>query len=74
MRWLLSFGVMACAAAALVASAEPQAYRSAEEVKPLPVGASVPSVEVRSVTGEAVNLAERVRERGALLVFYRGGW
>jgi len=61
-------------AVALSAAAEPDAYPSAEAVKPLAVGASVPHVEVRSVAGEGVDLAQLVRERGALLVFYRGGW
>ena len=52
----------------------PSAYPSAEDVEPLAVGTNVPSVDVRTVAGEAVNLAERVHESGALLVFYRGGW
>lgn len=59
---------------ALAASAEPVAYPSAEAVQPLPTGASVPSVQVYPVAGAAVDLAELVRDRGALLVFYRGGW
>jgi hypothetical protein len=53
---------------------EPRAYPSAEAVKPLAVGAAVPSVSVQTVEGERVDLATLVAERGALLVFYRGGW
>lgn len=56
------------------AQAEPSAHASPEDVEPLSVGARVPSVNVRTVSGEVVDLAARVRERGALLVFYRGGW
>lgn len=47
---------------------------SPESVQPLAVGARVPAVTVEPVTGEPVDLAALVRERGALLVFYRGGW
>ncbi|MGI9592458.1 MAG: hypothetical protein ACR2P8_13890 [Myxococcota bacterium] len=47
---------------------------AAEDVQPLAVGAAIPAMPVTSVRGEPVDLAARVRERGALLVFYRGGW
>ncbi len=49
-------------------------YASPEEVEPLAIGATVPKARVRTVEGEAVDLAELVRDTGALLVFYRGGW
>jgi peroxiredoxin len=49
-------------------------YATAAEVEPLQPGSRVPSASVTSVKGETVDLAELVRERGALLVFYRGGW
>ena len=70
----IALWTLVAGAVALTASAEPEAYPSAEAVKPLAVGRSVPQVAVRSVVGEPVDLAELVRERGALLVFYRGGW
>jgi hypothetical protein len=54
--------------------AEPGVFPNAESVQPLRVGAQVPAVSVRTVTGESVDLAALVRDRGALLVFYRGGW
>ncbi len=56
------------------AQAEPRVHPSATAVMPLAPGARVPAVSVTTVQGETVDLAERVRERGALLVFYRGGW
>lgn len=45
-----------------------------EAATPRAVGESVPSAGLRAVTGEPVDLAELVRDEGALLVFYRGGW
>ena len=58
------------------AIAEPggQIHDDAESVEPLPIGAQVPSVQVRSIDGTSVDLARLTAEQGALLVFYRGGW
>jgi len=61
--------VMACGGAP-----EPGVYPDAESVRPLAAGARVPDALVRSVGGETVSLRSLVRDRGALLVFYRGGW
>jgi hypothetical protein len=60
--------------AAAAAHGEGRVHASAEAVTPLAVGSAVPSVRVRTVGGEPVDLAEQVKEAGALLVFYRGGW
>lgn len=49
-------------------------HPDAASVRPLAPGARVPSATVRTVAGEPVDLAAAVRDRGALLVFYRGGW
>jgi len=49
-------------------------YPRPEAVEPLAVGAQVPSVRVATVRGERVDLREAMGDRGALLVFYRGGW
>ena len=43
-------------------------------MEPLAVDSLVPEVAVVSVSGKPVDLSEIVREQGALLVFYRGGW
>jgi len=56
------------------AAAGDRVYGSAAEVEPLAVGTRVPPARVRSVKGDPVDLADLVREQGALLVFYRGGW
>ena len=49
-------------------------YPNAKAVKPLSAGAQVPSARIKTVAGDPVDLAHLVQDRGALLVFYRGGW
>jgi hypothetical protein len=74
---LVLLGMLALAAVCLATTsawAGGRVYDSPEAVEPLAPGASVPSVRVETVRGEPVDLAERMREQGALLVFYRGGW
>ena len=56
------------------AQGEGRVYPSPDAVQPLAVGAQAPPARVRTVAGEAVDLADLVRDAGALLVFYRGGW
>lgn len=65
----LAWGLLAAPAAA-----GDRVYASAQEVEPLAAGSSVPQVRLTTLKGETVELAELLRERGALLVFYRGGW
>jgi hypothetical protein len=65
---------MALLIASSVASGADRVYPTAEAAEPLAVGSSVPSVTVSTVAGLPVDLSEAVRETGALLVFYRGGW
>jgi hypothetical protein len=52
----------------------PRVFPDAESVQPLEVGASIPSADVRTIDGQTIDVATLTRERGALLVFYRGGW
>jgi hypothetical protein len=62
-------------AATLAMSASAQTtYPSPEAAVPRAAGQVVPSASVQTVTGESVDLADLVRDEGALLVFYRGGW
>ena len=49
-------------------------YPNPESVEPLAVGAAVPSARILTIDGDEVDVADLVQERGALLVFYRGGW
>ncbi len=51
-----------------------QIPRSAEEVKPLPVGAQAPKMTVRNAQNEPVDLHQALGKAPTLLVFYRGGW
>jgi peroxiredoxin len=44
------------------------------KVRPLKPGDSIPSVWVQDENGSPVNLAERVRGKPSVLIFYRGGW
>ena len=57
-----------------VVGAEGGIPSSPDAVQPLAPGDRVPSVTVRAVDGSPVDLAALVRDEGALLVFYRGGW
>ena len=56
------------------AGAADRVYPNPEGVEPLATGTRVPSVRVETVGAKPVDLAELVRDRGALLVYYRGGW
>jgi len=60
--------------AAGIAGADDRVYPSPEAVEPLSAGARVPPAQVETLAGDPVDLAEVVRDHGALLVFYRGGW
>jgi hypothetical protein len=73
-RTILSLSLAVWLGAAGTASGEAPVYPSPEAVEPLAPGSAVPSVEVQTVGGESVDLAAQVRDAGALLVFYRGGW
>jgi hypothetical protein len=44
------------------------------EIRPLLIGAEVPSVEVRDIDGRPVELSALVDGKRTLLIFYRGGW
>lgn len=47
---------------------------SAEEICPIKVGARIPSVSVKTIEGEAVELTSAVAKKPTVLIFYRGGW
>jgi len=73
LRRALAIAATACLLANL-AAAGVQVYASPHDVEPLQPGAHVPTVAVESIDGEIIDLASLVRESGALLVFFRGGW
>lgn len=47
---------------------------SPEEVTPLLDGTTIPNSQVFTADGEAISLIETVKNRPAIIVFYRGGW
>lgn len=47
---------------------------SAAEAKPLTVGATAPSVTVKTADGTAFDLGAALTEKPTILIFYRGGW
>ncbi len=47
---------------------------SAEDVRPLAIGAAVPDAELLSLDGESVWLHGLVGSKPLVLIFYRGGW
>ena len=60
--------------AAGCAGAEDRVHPEPGAVEPLAAGAQVPEVAVTTLDGARFDLAEALRSRGALLVFFRGGW
>ena len=46
----------------------------ATAIRPLLIGSATPSVTVKDPAGKDVNLAEYVKEKPTVLVFYRGSW
>jgi len=71
---MLAVGATAALLTGGAQAVETDVHDSPHDVKPLQPGTRVPTVAVETVHGELVDLAELVRESGALLVFYRGGW
>ena len=70
------FAAVALAAACLLPTsiAEDWVASSADSVRPLLIGATVPAVALESVDGKAVDLGEVLSRKPTVVVFYRGGW
>lgn len=47
---------------------------TAEEVRPLLIGATVPSAKVFTQSGESVDLKDVLKGKSSVVIFYRGGW
>ena len=71
---LAALSLMWVALGSSIAASAEGVFPSADAVEPLAAGARVPNARVESVGGRKVDIADRVADRGALLVFYRGGW
>jgi peroxiredoxin len=51
-----------------------QVYSSAETVQPLLIGAEIPGVGLRRSNGSPCELAELIKTKPSIIIFYRGGW
>jgi peroxiredoxin len=47
---------------------------SAQEIRPLPIGAAIPEVMLKTAEGTDFNLKTAVLRKPTVLIFYRGGW
>jgi peroxiredoxin len=48
--------------------------KSAQEVRPLLIGAEVPNVTLQTAEGKPFDLKAAAAKKPAILIFYRGGW
>lgn len=68
-------GCMQSGAEKGVEKEETAGYASeAGKVTPILTGTSIPDVSLQSVDGDSVQLSELLKEKPAVLIFYRGGW
>jgi peroxiredoxin len=51
-----------------------EVYSSAENVYPLLVGAEIPSMSLTRRDGSPCELAELIKTKPSVIIFYRGGW
>jgi len=47
---------------------------SADQIRPLLIGATVPAVTLATGDGEPFDLGEALSRKPSVVVFYRGGW
>ncbi len=64
---------LALATTSLAAGPDEVAY-APDQVRPLLIGADVPSVSVRTRSGKTVNLRTLSAEKKTIFLFFRGGW
>jgi peroxiredoxin len=51
-----------------------EVYPSSKTVQPLLIGAEIPDVILTRSDGLTCKLAELVKSKPSIIVFYRGGW
>ena len=79
-RWMTILAVLLAGPAAAAPPAAGDAVApdplaaSAEQIRPLLVGSTVPDVAVRTATGEPFALRTAIANKPSVVVFYRGGW
>lgn len=65
---------VAAFAVAALAESPAQIFPSAEDVEPLKVGDSIPSVMVKTLEGESIDVRDLATRQATVTIFYRGGW
>jgi len=73
-RLIPALPILALTLSAMTAGPAAEIASSAQAVRPLLVGASVPAVTLATVDGEDFDLAAAVSGTPTVLIFYRGGW
>ena len=71
---LLTLVLIALVCSTVPAHSPDQPAESAEQIRPLLVGAEVPPLTLRTSDGAELDLNVSMGERPTLLIFYRGGW
>ena len=56
------------------ATAQGVVAKKADEVVPIMVSQKIPDVDLQDINGKVFSLRKAVKEKPALLIFYRGGW
>ena len=51
-----------------------EVYSYAENVQPLLIGAEIPRVGLTRSDGSPCELAELIKTKPSIIIFYRGGW
>ncbi len=62
----------ACASMNAARSGSPPT--SADQVRPLLIGAEAPELTLRQVDGKPFDLTEAIRSKPSVIILYRGGW
>ena len=74
MKKTLAAVALMAACLSAVSSADGTVAPSPDSVRPLLIGATVPSVTLAGDDGKAVELGEVLSRKPTIVVFYRGGW
>ena len=74
MRRTLTVAALALACLIPVTAADESVAPSADRVRPLLIGATVPEVTLTTGDAEPFALGEALSRKPSIVVFYRGGW
>lgn len=73
---ILVFGVLLMTGArkADEKSERAKVYDSPQKVCPVLVGTKIPDITLRDINSNEIKLIERISQKPAVIIFYRGGW